>query len=262
MKYFKLVLTLLILSCGIHLSAQDFSKFDKGGFVDKKDTIAYRILFPENFDSSKQYPVVFFLHGRGESGNDNEKQLNNGAKLFLSKDIRQAYPAIVIFPQCPANSYWANVKIEADSAGKRHFDFVKGGKPTKAMSALLGMIDNILDKPFVDKKQVYAGGLSMGGMGVYELLRRKPKTFAAAFAICGGDNLANVNKYKNVPLWIFHGGKDDIVDPAFSTAIANQLKIVGKELKFTLFPDANHNSWDATFAEPQLLPWLFSHRLK
>lgn len=261
MKYFKLVLLLFPLFCITNLTAQDFSKYDKGAFADKKDTIAYRILFPENFDPSRQYPVVFFLHGRGESGNDNEKQLNNGGKLFLRKEVRQSYPAIIIFPQCPADSYWANVKIEADSAGKRHFDFVKGGKPTKAMSALLGMIDNILEKPYIDKAQVYAAGLSMGGMGTYELLRRKPKTFAAAFAICGGDHLANVNKYKQVPLWIFHGGKDDIVDPAFSMAIANQLKIVGKEVKFTLFPDANHNSWDAAFAEPQLIPWLFSHRL-
>lgn len=261
MKYIKLIFLLVFISCTTSLSAQDFSKFDKGGFADKKDTIAYRILFPENFDPSKQYPVVFFLHGRGESGKDNEKQLTNGAKLFLKKEVRETYPAIVIFPQCPADSYWANVNIEADSAGKRHFDFIKGGTPTKAMSGLLGMIDNILDKPYTDKKQVYAGGLSMGGMGVYELLRRKPKTFAAAFAICGGDNLANINKYKHVPLWIFHGGKDDVVDPAFSTAIANQLKIVGKEVRFTLFPDANHNSWDAAFAEPELLKWLFSHQL-
>lgn len=261
MKYLKLALLFIPLFCAIKLSAQDFSKFDKGGFVDKKDTIAYRILFPENFDPSKLYPVVFFLHGRGESGNDNEKQLTNGAKLFLKTEVRQQYPAIIIFPQCPADSYWANVKIEADSAGKRHFDFLKGGEPTKAMKALLGMIDNMLDKPYIDKAQVYAGGLSMGGMGVYELLRRKPKTFAAAFAICGGDNLANINKYKHVPLWIFQGGKDNVVDPAYSTAIANQLKIVGKEVKFTLFPDAGHNSWDSAFAEPELVPWLFSHRL-
>lgn len=261
MKYFKLMLCLLPLFCGSNLLAQDLGKFDKGGFADKKDTISYRILFPENFNPAQKYPVLFFLHGRGESGSDNEKQLNNGGKLFLKNEVRQQYPAIIIFPQCPADSYWANVKIATDSAGKRNFDFVKGGEPTKAMRALLGMIDNILDKPYVNKNQVYAGGLSMGGMGVYELLRRKPKIFAAAFAICGGDNLANVNKYKHVPLWIFQGGKDDVVNPAFSTAIANQLKIVGKEVKFTLYPDAGHNSWDSAFAEPQLISWLFSHTL-
>jgi len=261
MKYFKLILLLVLLSCTSALSAQDFGKYDKGNFIDKKDTIAYRILFPENFDPTKKYPVLFFLHGRGESGNDNEKQLANGGKLFLKDEVRKQFPAIIVFPQCSADSYWANVKITPDSTGKRHFDFVKGGAPTKAMKALLGMIDNLLDKPYINKNQVYAGGLSMGAMGTYELLRRKRKTFAAAFAICGGDNLANVQKYKHVPLWIFHGGKDDVVNPTFSIAIANQLKIVGKEVKFTFFPDANHNSWDSAFAEPQFLAWLFSHTL-
>lgn len=249
------------LFCGTKLIAQDFSKYDKGAFVDKKDTISYRILFPEHFDPTQKYPVLFFLHGRGESGSDNEKQLSNGAKLFLKTEVRSKFQAIIVFPQCAADSYWANVKITTDSAGKRHFGYVKGGDPTKSMKALLGMIDNMLDKPYINKTQVYAGGLSMGGMGTFELLRRKPKTFAAAFAICGGDTVANVNKYKHVPLWIFHGGKDDVVNPAYSTAIANQLKIVGKEVKFTLYPDANHNSWDNALAEPELLPWLFSHAL-
>jgi predicted peptidase len=128
------------------------------------------------------------------------------------------------------------------------------------MHALLGLVDNFLAKPYANKKQVYIGGLSMGGMGTYEMLRRKPRKFAAAFAICGGDNLANVNKYKKVPLWIFHGGKDDVVDPKFSKEIADQLKIIGKEVKYTHYPEANHNSWDAAFAEPTLLPWLFSHK--
>lgn len=261
MKYSKVILSCLILFCTLTLNAQDFSKYDKGSFIDKKDTIHYRILFPENFDPKYKYPVVFFLHGRGECGSDNEKQLINGGKLFLKPDVRSQHPSIVVFPQCPEGDYWANVNIVTDSAGKRTFNFQKGGKPTKIMAALLGMIDNILDKPYVNHTQVYIGGLSMGGMGTYEVLRRKPKTFAAAFAICGGDNLANVDKYKNVPLWIFHGGKDATVNPEFSIAISNQLKIVGKEVKFSYYPDANHNSWDTAFAEPQLLPWLFSRHL-
>jgi len=262
MKYYKLFLCSFLIFCCSRLGAQDLAKFDKGSFVSKQDTIHYRILFPEAFDPQKKYPVVFVLHGRGERGSDNEKQLINGASLFLKPEVRSQFPAIVIFPQCPEDSYWANVKITADSTGKRSFSFQTRGKPTKSMHALLGMISNILEKPYADRKQVYVGGLSMGGMGTYELLRRKPKMFAAAFAICGGDTLANVKKYKYVPLWIFHGGKDDVVKPAYSIAISNQLKIIGKEVKFSYYPDDNHNSWDSAFAEPQLLPWLFSHRLQ
>lgn len=253
-----LFLTLLLLSLGI--KAQDFKKYDKGNFIKGKDSIYYRVLFPENFDPKKQYPILFFLHGSGERGNDNEKQLTHGGKLFLKDDIRKQFPAIVVFPQCPENSFWANVEFPLDASGQRTFNFQKKGKPTKAMHALLGMIDNFLDKPFVDHKQVYVAGLSMGGMGTFELLRRKTKIFAAAIAICGGDNIANVQKYKNVPLWIFHGEKDNVVPARLSTIISDQLKVLGKEGKLTLYPDANHNSWDSAFAEPKLLPWLFSNR--
>jgi len=259
MKHLQLILWFSLLLT-LQTKAQDFKKYDKGSFIDGKDSISYRILFPENFDPKQKYPVLFFLHGSGERGNDNTKQLTHGGKLFLRNDIRKQYPAIVIFPQCPEDSFWANVEMSSDSTGKTVFNYQKSGKPTKAMKALLGMIDNILDKPYINHQQVYIGGLSMGGMGTFELLRRKPKTFAAAFSICGGDNIANADKYKKIPLWIFHGGKDDVVPPAGSTAIANQLKIIGKEVKFTLYPDANHNSWDSAFAEPQLLPWLFSHK--
>ena len=256
----KIVPSVFLFFSFTFLNAQDFKKYDYGSFIKRSDSIYYRILFPENFNPTQKYPIVFVLHGRGESGKDNEKQLTHGATLFLRDEVRRNFPAIVVFPQCPIESYWANVNITTNNKGKRNFSFVEGGKPTKAMHALQGMVKDFLKKPFVDKERVYVGGLSMGGMGTYELLRRQRKTFAAAFAICGGDNTNNIKKYQTVPLWIFHGGKDDVVDPAFSIAIAERLKTVSDEVKFTLYPNDNHNSWDSAFAEPELLPWLFGHR--
>ncbi|UKT62553.1 alpha/beta hydrolase-fold protein [Pedobacter mucosus] len=255
----KIFLTIFLLFIILFLKAQDLKKYDKGNFIKGKDSIYYRILFPENFNPAQKYPIVFFLHGSGERGDDNEKQLVHGGKLFLKDSIRKNFPAIVVFPQCPASDYWANVTIAKDDNGKRKFSFVENGKPTKVMHALEGMVNDFLKKPFVNKTQVYIGGLSMGGMGTYELLRRKRRTFAAAFAICGGDNTNNIKKYQKIPLWIFHGAKDDVVDPAFSMAIAERLKTVGDEVKFTLYQKDNHNSWDSAFADPDLLPWLFGH---
>lgn len=242
------------------LKAQVFKKYDRGNFIKSKDSIYYRILFPENFNPNAKYPIIFFLHGSGERGNDNEKQLTHGGQLFLKDNIRKNFPSIVVFPQCPENDYWANVNIIRNDKEKRNFSFVEGGKPTKIMHSLVGMVNDFLKKPYVNKDQVYIGGLSMGGMGTFELLRRKRYTFAAAFSICGGDNTNNIKKYQRVPLWLFHGAKDDVVDPAFSMVIAERLKNVGDEVKFTLYPKDNHNSWDSAFAEPELLPWLFSHK--
>jgi predicted peptidase len=240
------------------VNAQDLSAYKKEILIDGADTLKYRILYPQNFDATKKYPVVLFLHGRGESGNDNEKQLTHGAKMFLSNEFRAKYPSIVIFPQCAEESYWANVEIETINT-KRFFNFLNGGAPTKSMSLLLKLTDRISKQTYTDQHKIYVGGLSMGGMGTFEILRRKPYTFAAAFAICGGDNVANIKKYKNLPLWIFHGGMDDVVNPQLSYNIYKALKNIGHEPKFTLYPKANHNSWDSAFAEPGLIDWLFGN---
>ena len=239
--------------------AQTLDEYKAETYIQGKDTLLYRVLMPVNFNPEMEYPVVFVLHGSGERGNDNQAQLTYGSKLFLDSAVRKKFPAIIVFPQCPTNSYWSNVDISSVN-GKRTFRFVKGGKPTSAMRSLMGLVENFEDKTYTDDDRFYVGGLSMGGMGTFEILRRMKGEFAAAFPICGGDNLNNVNKYKNIPLWVFHGAKDDIVPPEHSQLIVDALKTKSADVKLTLYPEANHNSWDQAFAEPQLLPWLFSHR--
>ncbi len=241
------------------VTAQDFSAFEAKRHIHQGDTLPYRILYPEGYDPEGSYPVLFFLHGAGERGNDNEKQLTHGGQLFLNEETRQGFPAIVIFPQCPSNSYWSNVDILPQPNGSREFQFSTGGTPTVAMQLFLSLVDYIMKKEAVDQQRVYIGGLSMGGMGTYETLRRKPQLFAAAFAICGGDHTSNVAKYAHMPLWIFHGEQDDVVPPTHSRVIVYELQRLGGTPKYTFYPEANHNSWDAAFAEPDLLPWLFGH---
>lgn len=237
---------------------QDMGLFEKYRFIQNGDTLPYRILLPLNYDANKKYPVIFFLHGRGESGSDNEKQLIHGASLFLRDSIREKYPAIIVFPQCPANSYWSNVQTIADPRGKRSFYFIPDGDPSLSMKLAIGLLDNIMLRYPVDAKRIYVMGLSMGGMGTFEIARRKPGLFAAAIPICGGADPSTAIKIKNISWWIFHGAKDDVVLPAYSENMFKALKNAGARVKFTLYPDANHNSWDSAFAEPELLSWLFS----
>jgi predicted peptidase len=242
-------------------NAQNRGLYEKFQFIQNGDTLPYRILLPENYDSSKAYPLVYFLHGRGESGNDNEKQLSNGSALFLRDSIRQSYPAIVVFPQCAANSYWSNVHTIADSKGKRTFYFVPDGEASSSMKLLLSLSYNLEVRYKIKKDQVYVMGLSMGGMGTFEFVRRKPGYFAAAVAICGGASPATALSMKKTKWWIFHGGKDDIVLPEFSDKMQAALKKAGATVRYTVYPEANHNSWDPAFREPELLSWMFAQRL-
>ena len=250
--------TIFALLMYMSSTAQIKPEYTREVFVKGGDTLLYRQLLPENFDPAKKYPVLFVLHGAGERGNDNEAQLTHGSKLFQSERMRKDFPAIVIFPQCPVNDFWANVQFK--NAVER-FAFQNGGEPGKAMKLLTELVTNFRNLKYTDNDRFYAGGLSMGGMGTLEILRRKPKMFAAAFSICGGDNVENVKKYRKVPLWFFHGEKDNVVPSEKSKVLVAELqRLKAPDVKLTLYPDANHNSWDPAFAEPELLTWLFSHR--
>lgn len=242
--------------------AQDTGLYEKQWFIRSGDTLPYRLLLPENYDPAKKYPLVLFLHGRGESGSDNEKQLTHGARLFLRDSIRKKYPAIVVFPQCAANSYWSNVGmvVSGSKTGKRSFYFVPDGGPSRDMELVTALIDNLLERYNIGRRQVYVMGVSMGGMGVFEIARRRPDLFAAAVPICGGAHPATAKKLAKIKWWVFHGAKDDVVPPAHSEKMVEALKKAGALVKFTLYPDANHNSWDPAFAEPALFAWLFSQK--
>ncbi|WP_240676265.1 carboxylesterase family protein [Botryobacter ruber] len=246
------------------VQAQDLSQYERKTFVANGDTLPYRILYPENFNPKKKYPLILVLHGAGERGNNNESQLVHGARMFLQPEYRKQFPAIVVFPQCPKDSYWSNVNIVRDETGKRTFNYLEEkGEPTMAMRALLRFVDELEDWDSVDDKRMYLGGLSMGGMGTFELLRREPNMFAAAFPICGGGHPAGADEYaKRVDLWVFHGAEDGIVPVEKSEVMVDAIRKAGGDVKFTIYPGVNHNSWDYAFKEPDLLPWLFSHRKK
>lgn len=252
------IVSMFMLS--VSLQAQDRDLYLKKSFVFLNDTLPYRILMPDQYDPAKQYPLVLFLHGSGERGNDNEKQLVHGADLFLRDSIRNRYPAFIVFPQCSLDGYWSNVIRDETAVGRARYTFRSGGTPTRDMAMLQRLLRQLLIEYPVNRRQVYAGGLSMGAMGTYELVRRSPGVFAAAFAICGGAHPATAAKLKNLPWWIFHGGKDDVVIPAFSEAMVQALRKKKVRVKYTVYPDANHNSWDRAFAEPLLLSWLFAQK--
>ncbi|WP_417444796.1 alpha/beta hydrolase-fold protein [Joostella sp.] len=254
----KLVL-LVLLSLPMLIIAQN-ELYQKDNFVVGKDTLKYRILLPKNFSNQKEYPLVLFLHGAGERGNDNVSQLTHGSSLFTKKENMEDYPAIVIFPQCSKDDYWSNADVDRSGSDGVKLVFHDDKKPTKFLDLTMSLLNQFLSKSFVKKDQVYIVGLSMGGMGTFELLSRMPTTFAAGIPICGGGSTEAVSKYVNTPLWVFHGAQDNVVNPMNSIKMVEALLNEGGHPRFTLYDDANHNSWDPAFSEPDFLSWLFSHK--
>lgn len=255
----KYLLAGLIMLTSTLTHSQDFSLFEKKEFTGSDgQKLPYRILYPENYDATKKYPLVLFLHGGGERGNDNEKQLTHGAKVFLETENRREFPAIVIAPQCPEDSYWASVKFERTKY-PLELDFNYGYEIQKGLQLAIALTEEIIKNEAVDRDRVYITGLSMGGMGTLEAVYRYPKMFAAAAVVCGGGDVdAYTKKQANIPFWLFHGDVDAVVAVEHSRAMNARLKAVGADVKYTEYEGVNHNSWENAYAEPELLPWLFS----
>lgn len=257
----KIISILTLLICNHFSHAQDFSAYKKALFIRGIDTLRYRILYPEGYESQKSYPLVVFLHGAGERGNDNEHQLDLGASLFLRDSLRNQFPAIVVFPQCPFDSTWNRFTVPSDTteAYNRSLDT---SAPTTPERLIKLVMDSLSENKIVDKKRIYIGGLSLGAFGTYDLVIHYPYYFAAAFAICGQANVRLfTEKAANVPIWIFHGDIDNVIPVQPDRDLYKALKKAGaKNLKYIEYPGVMHNSWINAFAEPALFPWLFSFK--
>lgn len=248
---------LLLVFCIPAVWAQDTTLFKAESFITRNGELPYRILMPKRYNPEIKYPLLIFLHGSGERGNDNELQLTHGASLFASDSIREKYPAIVVFPQCPAEGYWVNRQYDRTEEGVEIL-FPRAITPSDEQRMLEELLKELKKTLPVDEDRIYVGGLSMGAMGTFELVRRNPREFAAAFAICGGANPAIAGKLKRLPWWIFHGDADQVVPLRYSEQLVESMRRLDIDVQFTVYPGVGHDSWTQSFANPQLLEWLFA----
>lgn len=261
MRYLTFALAIVLATIVTSTQAQDMAAFQKKTFISSKgDTLPYRILYPENYTPGNKYPMVLFLHGAGERGNNNEAQLTHGGKLFLADSNRAKFPAIIVFPQCAQNSFWANAEVKRDVTPYAiSFNYSK--PPSGPLNAALELTREIIQSGAVDSKRVYIGGLSMGGMGTFEAVYREPNLFAAAVPICGGGNPEAYGKQiAKIPFRIFHGADDAVVNVQLSREMVAKLKALKATVLYTEYPGVNHNSWDNAFAEPDFLSWIFKQK--
>jgi len=209
------------------------------GFIDKTMTVggkqlAYNVYVPRGYDASKKWPLIVFLHGRGERGSDGLLQTDVGIGHAIRKDPER-FPCIVAMPQCPGDGGWL----------ERH-----------------DVIDETIARSLaefnIDKKRIYLTGLSMGGYGTWSYGAAHPETFAALIPICGGGQTTDAPALAKVPIRVFHGGADSVVNPSASRAMVEAVKKAGGDIEYTEYPGVNHNSWDNAYGDPEVIKWLFN----
>ena len=227
-RFKKMILMILLVVSINFAKAQQTSE----SFVQETKYLLY---LPEEYagDTIQKWPLLIFLHGSGESGADLEKVKVHGPPKLIGQGKK--LPFIVVSPQAPPQTGW---KVEV----------------------LKGMLDDLKKKYRVDNDRIYLTGLSMGGFGAWNFSEKYPDEFAAIAPICGGGNPEEVWKLRHMPVWCFHGAKDDVVPPAASQKMMDALKKYNSNVKFTLYPDANHNSWDVTYNNDSLYSWFLSQK--
>jgi predicted peptidase len=195
----------------------------------------YLLQLPKDYDKdkTKQWPLILFLHGSGERGNDISKVKWHGPPHLVAKG--RDLPFIVVSPQCPSGKQWVPVELAA-------------------------LLDQVESQYRVDTNREYCTGLSMGGFGTWALATEFPQRFAAIAPICGGGDPKNAGRIASLPIWVFHGAKDDDVPIACSQAMVDALRQAGGNPAFTIYPEAEHNSWTATYADERLFQWFLANR--
>ncbi|KAA9041145.1 prolyl oligopeptidase family serine peptidase [Ginsengibacter hankyongi] len=254
MKKIKLVTVLIFLfvAVTVNLVSAQQSVFSYEKFTnDKGDTLNYRRLYPD-YDTLRKYPLVIFLHGSGERGNDNEAQLKWGVMNFATDQNMIKYPAIVIAPQCPEKMGWANFSNKKNSREK-----LLQPTPSKPMELLIELVHQIIKKLPVDTNRIYITGLSMGGHGTYDAIERYPELFAAAVPVCGGGDVTRASSIAHIPIWIFAGAEDAAVNPLYSLDMVEALFKAGAHPGFTQYPAVGHFSWLGAYSDPLMMEWLF-----
>lgn len=201
--------------------------------------VNYLLYIPKEYpESRKDCPLILFLHGAGERGNDISMVAKHGPSKLVAEEKKEL-PFIIASPQCPASGWWSTPL------------------QTELLSALL---EDLVSRYRIDKERIYVTGLSMGGFGTWALAAAFPERFAAIAPICGGGNPGSAAKIAHLPAWVFHGGKDEVVQVRQSEQMVAALEEAGGNPRFTVYPEAGHDSWTQTYSNPYLYEWFLMHK--
>jgi predicted peptidase len=242
-------LSLLLFGCSIAMSAEPTVGFlDKTHKNEDGTESKYVVFVPHGYDGTKDTPVILFLHGAGETkGTPGGKMpVEQGIAPHIKRDEKK-FPAIVVIPQ--AESGKTNV------GGRWHSENPDGKRA-------MAMLATTMKDYKCDEKRVILTGLSMGGFGTWNLAAAYPEKWSCIAPICGGGDVKNAEKIKDIPCWCWHGGADNVVKPELSRTMIEALKKAGGDPKYTELEHVGHNSWDSAYATPEYLGWMLKQKKK
>ncbi|OQY30716.1 MAG: hypothetical protein B6243_09810 [Anaerolineaceae bacterium 4572_5.2] len=201
--------------------------------ITKQVELNYLLYLPEKPEANASAPpLLLFLHGVGERGNDLSLLKKQGPPLRIETGAE--FPFVVAAPQCPTDTWWQ-------------------------IDSLIALLDHLLEQHNIDQSRIYVTGLSMGGYGTWALADACPNRFAAIAPVCGPFTFINPLRFQNIPIWCFHGAMDDVVPVSDSVKMVKWLRENGANVRFTVYPDAEHDSWTQTYEGTKLYDWFLMH---
>ncbi|HEX6535324.1 MAG TPA: PHB depolymerase family esterase [Gemmatimonadaceae bacterium] len=207
--------------------------------ITKQVRLRYLLALPDDA-VAPPWPLLLFLHGSGERGTDLARVSMYGVPKELA--LGRRLPFVVVAPQCPARTTWS-----------AHLD------------ALIALLDHVQATHPIDAGRVTVTGLSMGGTGTWEIAVAHPDRFAALAPVCGSDawcvgDASQLCVIRHVPVWAFHGARDDVIPPSASRRLVDALRQCGGDAELTLLPEQGHACWEPVYATPELYTWLHAQR--
>jgi predicted peptidase len=245
---------LLVLVTAFRLSAQQKGETVSDVFVSSRnDSLPFQFVASEGMDTAKSYPLILWLHGKGERGRENAKQMTLIKKWLVDSIQKENYKSFILAPQCNETEMWSNY----DKLAKQiSFDTIT----PEIQNSIMELIRDLKLNYPIDTSRIYLMGISMGGFGVFDMVTRNPGYFAAAIPICGGADPNQAEKLVKTPIWAFHGEKDAVVDKRHTVVPMEMIEDSTHIL--TKYPETGHNAWIKAFKEKDLLRWMFGQKIK
>ena len=247
-ELFTLIAAISLSACGLFCATLGLRPAPQPGQRPQSMTITtgsgqtvrmnFWLYLPPGYPARERWPLILFLHGAGERGDDLDRVKIHGPPKRIDQEDA-SFPFVIVSPQCPTEGWWSD---------------------DDQIERLDALLEDVVSRYEIDPQRLYVTGLSMGGYGTWALAARYPHRFAAIAPICGGGDPGAAERMAHLPVWVFHGARDPVVPLEASQEMVDALREAGGAVTFTVYPEAGHDAWTESYANPALYEWFLQHR--